>query len=105
MEGYVSDMLAVAISYMNENGTYYYKPQTDDYTEAAADSLVTIELFDSIYGTNHSLEKRRSMNTILNRQLSNGAFLRTGRISDSYSIWYTDNIGKSLAHWWYVVNH
>jgi hypothetical protein len=99
---YTPDMMAAAISYMNENGTYYYKPQADDYTESAADALVTIELFDSTYGSNHSIQKERSIGTILNRQLSNGAFLRTGRLLDGYSIWYTDNIGKSIAHWLYL---
>jgi len=101
---HLPDMMETAISYMNENGTYYYKPQTDDYTESAADALVTIELFDLVYNTNHSIQKERSKQTILNRQLSNGAFLRTGRLIDGYSLWYTDNIGKSIAQWLYIVS-
>lgn len=103
LESEFEEMLQEIMRYLTDNETFYYKIETPDYTESAADFLITLELYDRKYGTNHNEIKTNLQNIILQRQLDNGAYLRTNRLEDSYKIWYTDNIGKSLAYYVFLI--
>jgi hypothetical protein len=99
LEEEIQEMIPNIIEYISENGTFYYKIETPDYTESAADILITLELFDQKYRLQNYDVRLRVQEIILQRQLNNGAFLRTGSLKDSYRIWYTDNIGRSVMHY------
>ena len=92
-------MISTVLEYVSPNGTFYYKTETSDYTESAANTLVILDRVDRVFGTDHDNVKTDAIETILGRQLSNGAYLRTGELRDSYKIWYTDNIGLCVMQY------
>jgi hypothetical protein len=90
-------MILLIETYITANGTMFYNFETPDYTESAALILVTYEYLSSKYGYNHDEITKSAINVILQRQLSNGAYLRTDKLVDTYSLWYSDAIGERVA--------
>lgn len=93
----VNDMIPLIEKYITTNGTMFYNFETPDYTESAALILVTYEYLGSQYGYNREEITKSAINVILQRQLSNGAYLRTDELVDKYSLWYSDAIGERVA--------
>ncbi|MHA1908634.1 MAG: hypothetical protein ACW98Y_15135, partial [Candidatus Thorarchaeota archaeon] len=103
LDSALSLMISTVLEKLSPNATFYYKAETPDYTESAANVLVTLELVDQYLGTDYDGIKSTAIETILGRQLSNGAYLRTSDPMDSYKIWYTDNIGLCIMQYLYIL--
>ncbi|GAH64880.1 unnamed protein product, partial [marine sediment metagenome] len=93
----IPEMELLVEGYLTENGTIFYKDDTPDYTESAAVNLVTFKLIELYYSIKNDEIIASTENTILQRQLDNGAYIRTDNELDGFSIWYTDNIGEFIA--------
>jgi len=93
----VNDMIPLIETHITANGTMFYNSETPDYTESATLILVTYEYLISQYGYNHDEITKSAINVILQKQLSNGAYLRTDELVDTYSLWYSDAIGERVA--------